>query len=362
MDIKEIIALSLSKEISNKETINLITNFESIDHILDSKIGKKFKQLFNKENIFNFKNEYIDKAELQLELAEKHSSKVVTINDKEYPFLLKNITDPPIVLYTKGKLYAEDTVSISIVGTRKATTYGRLVVEKFVSQLVENNVIITSGLAYGIDSYAHDQTLKSKGITYAVLASGLDKIGTERANKLASKIIENDGCLITSYPFGTVALPPFFISRNRIISGISKATIVVESDKKGGSLWTAKFANEQNRDLFAVPGNIFESKSKGTNSLIEKDMAIPALSVEQILKHIGFLNITETPTKQELKFNNESEKKIFEFLTFEPMKIDEIVNGTNLPIAEVNVNLLTLEFNSMIRQLPGNIFIKNIDK
>jgi DNA processing protein len=362
MKTNEIIALSLNRDISNKEIINLAQNFESIDHILSSKQGKQFKLKFDKGNLFDFKNEYLDKAEKQVELAEKNASRIITINDKDYPALLKNIADPPVVLYVKGTLYEEDTVSISVVGTRKATTYGRLVVEKFVSQFVENNVIITSGLAYGIDSFAHDQTIKNNGITYAVLANGLDKINTDRARKLASKIIENRGCLISSYPFGTAALPPFFISRNRIISGISKATIVVESDMKGGSLWTAKFTLDQNRDLFAVPGNIFESKSKGTNSLIERDMAIPALSAEQILTHIGFSKISQSANTQVLSFDNENEKKIFEFLSFEPVRIDDIANQTKIPIAEVNINLLTLEFKSLIRQLPGNLFIKNTDK
>lgn len=358
---KEIIALSLVRELSNKELLYFVENFNSIDEILNTKFGEQLKLRFHKDNLFDFKNEYIEKAENQLELAELNSSDIITIRDKNYPTLLKNITDPPPVLYIKGDLQQPDNVSISVIGTRKATSYGRLVVEKFVSQLIENQVIITSGLAYGIDSYAHDQTLKNNGLTYAILASGLDKISTERSLKLATKIIDNNGCIISTYPFGTAALPPFFISRNRIISGISKATIVIESDIKGGSLWTAKFAVEQNRDLFAVPGNIFESKSKGTNALIEKEMAIPALSIDQILRHIGFAEISQKSETKVIKFDSDTEKQIFEFLSFEPKRIDDIANGTKISIAEVNINLLNLEFKSMIRQLPGNLFIKDIN-
>ncbi len=361
MNKKEIIALSLTKEISNRELLFYLENFESIKHIVSSKLGKTFKEKFDKVSLFDSNNEYLDKAEQQLELAVKNETEIITIQDNNYPTLLKNIENPPPVLYCKGKLYDAENVSVSIVGTRKATNYGRLVVEKFVNQLVENRVIITSGLAYGIDSYAHDITLQSKGTTYAVIASGIDKISTDRSKKLARKIVDNEGCIISSYPFGVNALPPYFISRNRIISGISKATIVIESDAKGGSLWTAKFAVEQNRDLFAVPGSIFESKSKGTNSLIEKDMAIPALSVDQILKHIGFLNVTNNIKKNNLVFNNTEEEKIFGFLSFSPKHIDEIANGVDMPIMNVQVNLLTLEFNSMVRQLPGNLFIRNID-
>lgn len=361
MNKKEIIALSLAKEISNKELMFYIDNFESIEHIGQSKIGKLFKDKFEKTSLFDSNNEYLDKANQQLELAERHESQIITIQDELYPSLLKNIADPPPVLYCKGKLYDSENVSVSIVGTRKATNYGRLVVEKFVSQLVDNRVIITSGLAYGIDSYAHDRTLQSEGITYAVIASGIDKISTDRSIKLSKKIVEGGGCIISSYPFGVNALPPYFISRNRIISGVSKATIVIESDAKGGSLWTAKFAVEQNRDLFAVPGSIFESKSKGTNSLIEKEMAIPALSVEQILKHIGFSQVSNNNNTKVLEFNSPEEEKIFEFLSFSPMHIDEIANGVNMPIMNVQVNLLTLEFSSKVRQLPGNLFIRNID-
>ncbi len=361
MNKKEIIALSLAKEISNKDLLFYVENFKSIDSIINSKIGKQFKEKFEKASLFDLNNEYLDKADQQIELADKYESQIITIQDEQYPALLKNIANPPPVLYCKGKLYDSENVSVSIVGTRKATNYGRLVVEKFVSQLVENRVIITSGLAYGIDSYAHDKTLQSNGITYAVIASGIDKISTDRSKKLSKKIIENGGCIISSYPFGVNALPPYFISRNRIISGISKATIVIESDAKGGSLWTAKFAVEQNRDLFAVPGSIFESKSKGTNTLIEREMAIPAISVEQILKHIGFSQISNSNTSKALEFNNKDEEKIFNFLTFSPMHIDEIANGIEMPIMNVQVNLLTLEFNSMVRQLPGNLFIRNID-
>lgn len=361
MDKKEIIALSLVKEINNKELLFYIENFESIKHIINSKIGKIFKEKFDKVSLFDSNNEYLDKAELQLELADKNDSEIISIQDQKYPALLKNISDPPPILYCKGKLFDAENVSVSIVGTRKATNYGRLVVEQFVTQLVENRVIITSGLAYGIDSYAHDRTLQSNGTTYAVIASGIDKISTDRSKKLSKMIVEQGGCIISSYPFGVNALPPYFISRNRIISGISKATIVIESDAKGGSLWTAKFAVEQNRDLFAVPGSIFESKSKGTNTLIEKEMAIPALSVEQILKHIGFLQVTNNNTKKTLTFNNSEEERIFEYLSFSPKHIDEIANAVDMPIMNVQVNLLTLEFSSMVRQLPGNLFIRNID-
>lgn len=359
MNKNEIIALSLAKEISSKDLFFYIDNFESIEHILKSKIGPKFLAQFEIQSLFDSKSILLEKAEYQLEQANKYESNILTIVDSDYPALLKNISNPPAVLYTKGTLYDSDNVSISIVGTRKATSYGRIVVENFVNQLVQNKVIITSGLAYGIDSYAHDQTLKQNGITYAVIASGIDKINTDRSIKLSNKIIDNGGCIISSYPFGVSALPPYFISRNRIISGISKATIVIESDTKGGSLWTAKFAVEQNRDLFAVPGNIFEQKSKGTNSLIQKQMAMPALSVDQILSQIGFDDITSIKKDNKVEFKTLIEEQIFNFLSFEPKHIDEIANGTNVPIWQVQVNLLNLEFSSFVRQLPGNLFIRN---
>jgi DNA processing protein len=359
MNKREIIALTLSKEISNKDKIFFINNFESIDHILNSKAGKNLNNTFDKQGLFGSTNEYFDKADQQLELAKENNSSIVTINSDDYPELLKTIPNPPPVLFIKGNLQMPDIVSVSIVGTRKATHYGRLVVERFVGDLVRNKVIITSGMAYGIDSYAHKETIDSNGITYSVIASGLDKISTDRARKLSDQILEKNGCIISSYPFGVTALPPYFIQRNRIISGLSKAIIVIESDKKGGSLWTAKFAVEQNRDLFAVPGNIFEPKCTGTNRLIEKNMAIPALNIDQVLNHIGFKEVEIKKDEKEIDFSNNTEETIFSVLSFEPKHVDDIANESKLPVPEVVTNLLTMEFSSLVRQLPGNLYIRN---
>jgi DNA processing protein len=359
MNEREIIALTLSKEISNKDTLNFVNNFDSIDQILNSKFGGKFKSRFEKQDLFNSQNEYLEKADEQLYLASKNNSRIVTIISEDYPLLLKSIPNPPPILFINGKLQQSDVVSVSVVGTRRATHYGRLVVERFVGDLVANNVIITSGMAYGIDSHSHKEAVKSNGITYAVIASGLDKISTDRAKKVSNLILENEGCLISSYPFGTTALPPYFIQRNRIISGLSKTTIVVESDKKGGSLWTAKFAVEQNRDLFAVPGNIFEPKCNGTNRLIEKNMAIPALNIDQILSHIGFSDIEINNNSRDVEFSNNIEEEIYSVLSFEPKHVDDIANESKLTVPEVVTNLLTMEFRSLVKQLPGNLYIRN---
>jgi DNA processing protein len=359
MDKREIIALTLAKELSNRDVLFYIDKFSSINHILNSKLGEKFRSKFEKQNLFSSNNEYFDKADVQLDLAAKHDCEILTIEDKNYPQLLKSISNPPAVLYTKGKLQKPDNVSVSIVGTRKATHYGRLVVERFVRDLVANNVIITSGMAYGIDSSAHTETIKSEGITYSVIASGIDKISTDRAKKLSNLILEKGGCIISSHPMGVSALHPYFIQRNRIISGLSKATIVIESDKKGGSLWTAKFAVEQNRELFAVPGNIFESKCRGTNRLIEKNMAIPALNVDQILTHIGFSEVESKDRSKTIEFNNPKEETIFSILSYEPMHVDDIANKSELSVPEVVTNLLTMEFSSLVKQLPGNLYIRN---
>lgn len=359
MNKREIIALTLAKELSNRDVLFYIQNFDSIDKILNSKIGNSFSSKFEKNNLFDSNNEYIDKADEQIHLAKSNGCELLTITDDRYPQLLKTISNPPSILFIKGKLQEPDKVSISIVGTRKATHYGRLAVERFVGDLVSNNVIITSGMAYGIDSCAHIETIKSSGITYSVIASGIDKISTDRAKKLTDKILESDGCIISSHHMGVTALPPYFIQRNRIISGLSKATIVVESDKKGGSLWTAKFAVEQNRDLFAVPGNIFESKCRGTNKLIEKNMAIPALNVDQILKHVGFSDVETKNEKNKIGFKNDKEEIIFSNLSYEPKHVDDIANESKLPVPEVVTNLLTMEFSSLVKQLPGNLYIRN---
>ena len=207
--------------------------------------------------------------ENELEKTEKCGVQVLTFHDKKYPYRLKEIYDYPPVLYVKGTFQPSDTMSLAVVGTRKPTIYGQQVTEELVSELVNNQITIFSGLARGIDTVSHSTSLKNNGRTFAVLGSGINVIYPAENAKLAAKITDN-GALISEYPVDARPRAENFPRRNRILSGITLGTLVTEAGRGSGALITANYALEQNREVFAVPGNIFSSQSMGTNLLIKQ--------------------------------------------------------------------------------------------
>lgn len=206
----------------------------------------------------------------------------ITMENEKYPILLKQIYDPPKCLYVMGNIEILNNPSIAIVGCREATEYGKKAATYFSYNLAKQNVTIVSGLARGIDSYSHIGALKANGKTIAVIGSGLDIIYPKENEQLAKKIVEQGGAIISEYPLGTRPQKEHFPARNRIISGISQATLVIEAKEKSGSLITADFAMEQGKDVYSVPGNINSKNSVGTNNLI-KDGAIPVSKFSDIL-------------------------------------------------------------------------------
>lgn len=358
--IEEILTLKFLKNYSNKRIIEIVNNYDSFDAFIGSGSDIFFSQTtLLTESPKNLIITAKEKALQQLEAAERNDSSIVSYWSEVYPVNLKEIEAPPIILYVKGKLQTAASPALAIVGTRHCTVYGKLVTERFAEYFAQREIIICSGLAYGIDTTAHKTVLSAGGITYAVIASGIDSISVDSQNKLAEKICENNGALISEYEFGITAKPGYFPIRNRIISGISKATLVIESGEKGGSLITARFAFDQERDVYAVPGSIHSDKSKGTNLLIKNNIAIPALSPEGVFREIGF------HTKLSSIFENKKNRKlsdngsvIFDSLSFEPMQIDELTEKTGLEVSVLLVELLNLEFNGIVRQLPGKYYIK----
>ncbi len=357
--LAEVLALKYIKGINLRQAKEIVEKFLSYEDFIHS----DFASIFKENTLFDDgKINPVEEAEKQIELCYKQNVKIVTIWDENYPSLLKEIPVPPFIIFVKGELQKADALSISIVGTRANSLYGDVITKQFVSYFAKNGIIITSGLANGIDTISHLATIKAKGITYAVLGSGIDKISPSTSQKNAHKIIDSGGAIISEYPCGTKALPAYFPQRNRIISGISKATIVIESDSKGGSLITARFALDQGRDVFAVPGDIRKRTSKGTNMLIKKSLAIPALSPEQISEDLGFLQLfkeekNDNPAIQNLK---PSEKKILDLISYEQTHIDVLASKSGMSITDTMVALLNLEFNGLIRQLPGKHYIKLI--
>lgn len=354
---EDILALSFVRGLTATTLISLVDRFGSIEELFDNppntQTGKRLLQddLFASSGIAALR----DAAARQIERCTKSKVRIVHYWDKRYPEMLKQISYPPALLYVRGTLET-GMDSIGIVGTRQFSIYGKLTTERFAEAIAQKNCIVTSGLASGIDTIAHKATLAAGGKTYAVIASGIDCISPQVSAKLALDI-SNHGAVISEYRCGTKALPPYFPQRNRIISGLSRAVVVTESGMKGGSLITAQFAVDQSRELFAVPGNINSVKSEGTNMLIRKNMAIAAISPEDMLDELGYSSKNKQ-APQALNFTHDIERKVYEALTYEPIQMDELAEKAKLSAQDVMVNLLMLEFKGMTRQLAGKHFIK----
>ena len=283
--------------------------------------------------------------------------KITSIWDSDYPELLKNIYDPPLLLYYKGDLSELDKFSIAIVGTRKPTEYGKLQTQKITSDLAAQNITIVSGLARGIDSLAHSTALKSNGRTVAVIGSGLNKIYPPENKKLFEEIAEK-GVIFSEYKLDTQPDAGNFPQRNRIISGLSLGCIVIESGIPGGALQTAHFALDQNREVFAVPGNLGIKQSEGTNTLIQKGTAKLIKNAEDVLVELELKLkpvIGKNIPKPEPDLNL-FEEKLLNIVAGGQIQIDKIASLSNLSTSDCLVHLLSLEFKGLIKQLPGKVF------
>ncbi|MFQ5649221.1 MAG: DNA-processing protein DprA [bacterium] len=298
-------------------------------------------------------------ADEQLRRMEKCGAHVVTFWDKEYPELLKRIYDPPAFLFVRGEFKSEDKYAIAVVGTRQPTNYGRIVAEKLTQELSQSGLTIVSGLAYGIDTNAHANALNNGGRTIAVLGSGVDNIYPAENTRLAEKIA-NGGAVISEYPMGAEPDRSNFPRRNRIICGLSLGVLIIEAGSKSGALITAMNALDQNREVFAVPGNIDSPKSIGTNDLI-KQGAKCVMCVDDIIEELSvqLQPILENGTHdREPTHLTEGEKTIFEHLSHEPLHVDDIAKRSGLSTSKVLSLLLTLELKNVVRQLAGKMFVK----
>lgn len=276
---------------------------------------------------------------------------ILTWDDELYPPRLKEIDQPPPVLYVRGALTTEDSWAVAVVGTRRVSAYGRQVAEEIASFLAANGVTVVSGLARGVDAIAHQSALKAGGRTIAVLGCGVDRIYPPEHVQLAEKMMAS-GALISDYAPGTPPDASNFPPRNRIISGLSMATVVVEAGETSGALITAQFAIDQGREVFAVPGNILAPQSKGTNRLIAQG-ARPMLSVRDLLDVLNLTRVTEQRLVRKALPTDETESKLMSVLTHEPLHMDEIRNQTGLPIERVSATLVMMELKGLVRQVGG---------
>jgi len=309
---------------------------------------------------FVFKKKNID-PDHELEKMHKENIQVVSFLDKKYPRLLKETHNPPYVLFYKGNIENITEETIAIVGSRKFTQYGKQVTERIVEELIAQNILIVSGMALGIDSIAHITTVKNKKRTVAVLGSGLDQqnIYPSSNRGLAEEIIANQGLLISEYPIGTLPLKHNFPMRNRIISGLSLGTVVIEAGESSGALITSKFALEQNREVFAIPGNINQPMSVGTNNLIKQGAKL-VHNANDIFEELNIKQIQEFHKAQSINPDSKEEAELLKILANESQHINNIVKLSNFPITQVNSTLVLLEMKGLVKNLGGNMYIKSM--
>lgn len=285
---------------------------------------------------------------------------VLTWDDADYPASLRTIDASPPVLYVRGRLTSQDEWAVALVGTRHASTYGREVAQVLATELARHGITVVSGLALGVDTVAHRAAIEAGGRTLAVLGSGLDQLYPPQNRGLA-QTIAGQGAVLSDYPLGTRPDANNFPPRNRIISGLSRGVVVVEAGERSGALITAKFAAEQGRDVFAVPGSILHPGSAGCNGLIQQG-ATPLLSVDDILEQLNMVHLQERMDARRTVAAggqaSEQEAQILALLSAEPKHVDELVRGTNMPAATIGGLLAILELKGLVRQVAAMTYVK----
>lgn len=362
-DKKYWIWLSSLSRVGSKSCLNLIRHFGSAENIYHCSFSELMASGLVREKaaMAISQDRNIENADEYLKTMKESGINVYTILESEYPENLKNIYDPPPVLYVKGELALEDELAIGIVGSRKATDYGLKAAERIALRLAEMGITIVSGMAMGIDSAAHRGALKAKGRTLAVCGCGLKYVYPMTNYNLSQEIVKS-GALISEYPFDTAAYANQFPARNRIISGMSLGIIVVEAGEKSGSLITADFALEQGREVFAVPGNISSPNSKGTNTLIKSGAKLVS-RIEDIIEELN-LNIIYKEKSINESINNTAnmdisieESLILHFLEKTQADKDEITAATALQPGKVMAALTKLEIKGVIQQIGENYLL-----
>lgn len=359
-ELKYQISLTLANGIGAVQARLLLEHFKTAEAIFKAK--KKDLSLI--EGIGEIRASQIKafdnftEAEDEITFIEKHHIQALSIIDNEYPQKLLHCYDAPTMLYYRGTADLNNQKSVSIIGTRSNTDYGKQITEKIIEELQQHNVTIVSGLAFGIDAIAHKAAVKNQLPTIGVLAHGLDSIYPTQHKSLAKDMLLNGG-LLTEFRKNTKADKHNFPRRNRIVAGMTNATIVIESSDKGGSMITAELACNYNRDVFAVPGKIIDSKSSGCLKLIQQNKATLFTSVEQMLEELGWQQKTKNNKKQrELFIELSDDERIIVDIIKEKdvVGIDEIYLKSNLSSSSVASAILTLELQNVLICMPGKMY------
>lgn len=367
MDSREaLVALNMVEHVGPVRVRQLLEHFSEASAILSASkhqllrvrgIGEE-----TAESIANWEKS-VDLA-AELKRVEDFGCQVVVQSDENYPAMLREIYDPPVVLYVKGDLTAKDKNGVAMVGSRMTTHYGIEVARKLAYQLAYVGVTVVSGGARGIDTAAHQGALSGKGRTICVLGTGINIVFPPENGELFERIAAN-GAIVSQYPFNRKADKSSFAIRNRIVAGMTLGTVVVEANMTSGALITANFATEYGRQIFAVPGRIDSPRSKGCHELIKKGAKL-CEGVEDILSEFEYLfpasnrppSANETGVLPALELSD-SEQKIFDVLDSEELTIDDVIRKAGLPSSAVSVGLLSLEMKRLVKQLPGKLFVRN---
>ncbi len=301
------------------------------------------------------------KAEEEIAFIEKYKIKPIFISHKDYPKRLLNCYDPPTLLFYKGEADLNSEKIIAIIGTRNHTEYGKQLTEKLIAELVEQKIMVVSGLAHGIDAIAHKASVKNNLPTIGVLAHGLDQVYPAQHAGLAKEMLQTGGGLLTEFRSKSKPDKHNFPTRNRIVAGMSDATIVVETGIKGGSMITAELANNYNKDVFAFPGKVTDTKSAGCNHLIKNNKAVLLTDAQELLELMGWEKKSQKPgarSQRELFIElNEDEKKIIAILKEkDAVHIDEINFKSGMSSSSVAAAILNLELQNVVLSLPGKLY------
>ncbi len=292
----------------------------------------------------------------EMECLERHGVRALSWESQDYPPLLREIDAPPPVLYVRGSIVDADEFAVAVVGTRRASTYGKEAARVLVTGLVESGVTVVSGMAYGIDAMAHRTALEAGGRTIAVLGCGLDWVYPTKHRSLSKSIAEH-GALVSDYPLGTKPEAHNFPPRNRIISGLSLGTVIVEAGRRSGALITLQYALDQGRETFAVPGTIFSGPSKGTNGAIKRSEAKLIENVQDVLVELHLTHARQQQETRRVVGATPAEESLLTHLSREPIHMDELVRRTGLPTATVSSSLALMELRGVVRRVDNTSYV-----
>lgn len=349
------------KPLSYNKKQKLIELFDNIEDILKvEKVKSKREQIIQivdlpiySQLIDDLNKDFISSL---ISTLNSYKIEVLSCMDNDYPITLANIDTPPIIIYYKGDKSLLNSPCMAVVGSRKITNYGEMVTQKFTKDLVKFNFTIVSGLAYGVDSFAHRETLASGGKTIAVLAGGLDKIYPASNVSLAKQIVSNGGLIISEFPPKTKLETHMFPIRNRIIAGLSKGVLITEAYEASGVIHTKNYALDYGRDVFAVMGSIFSEASAGANQMIVNGHAKAVRSVEDIVEEYNIIPLIK---KNEQKDFTLQEQEIIDFLGKGEKSFQEMVDGLGLSASVLNTLLTKLSIRGIIKKLAGNTYFLN---